>query len=610
VLCKNSKASSTATTGAIGSGQTTFTVDLSKDTTNAPKVTSAMESDKVTIANPVLKVNTDRPADCEYKQGSDFTIGAGTKFDTTGNYNHNAQLNSLDNNGGSPYVYYVVCKDKDTCAPSAAGNTVKFTVTLPTNATSTQEAPVIASTTPETQTVANPTLSVTTDRPATCQYKKDTTFVYGDSAAKPFGNDGDYSHTTPLSPAEYPDGKYTFFVACKAKDSGVAKTMGQPIITTLKRGGNQGEPVISNTTPNNQTTSTPTLSITTQAAATCKYKENATATLSYDDPAATQFTTDGGTGHSVQLNNIPDGQHTFYVVCKDTATGGTNSMATQIIFTVATASTCANLATNDKQNDNERNVSDGKDGSDSDYLWRSVEAGTRDKFTKVDWYAGYQFTPEKDGQVTQLCGYFGDGNSNKVSLYSGSYLELASVQISATSGWKCASISPIPVKTDQRYYVIARVANGPIYYEYKSALLPRDNNNATVESGIRQLASDKFGKDIKKYDYMVFGLVDVRIKFADTNTSGPQIDTAIPVGTISDNSTVISVATNIDATCKFDREDLAYADMKYNFSKTGTKIHEQKVCTLDNGPFTFYARCKGATGTSNASTLIQFEVGK
>ena len=138
--------------------------------------------------------------------------------------------------------------------------------------------------------------------------------------------------------------------------------------------------------------------------------------------------------------------------------------------------------------------------------------------------------------------------------------------------------------------------------------MPLDAEDATVESGIRQLATEDFGKDIKKYDYMVFGLADVRIDFSKANTDGPEVSSPAPSGSISDSDTKISVETNIDSTCRYSREDIDYADMKYTFGKTSGKSHEQKICDLDSGPFTFYVRCKGATGENNTSTPIQFEV--
>jgi len=608
VLCKNSatmsttsRTSSTNTTNVtpgIGSAQTTFTVDLSQNAEYAPKVTSAMDSDSYTVANPVLKVNSDRPADCEYKEGASFTFGSGKKFDTTGDYNHNAQLNDLKTKQDG-YDYYVICKDKATCATSDKSFKVEFKVVLSDDPIN---APKIVGTTPENQTVANPTLSVTTDRPATCQYKKDTTFKYGDAAAIQFTNDGEYSHTVSLTTLT--DGKYTFYVACKDKATGASITLETAIVTTINRTGGAGEPVISNTTPNSQNFGSTGISVTTTKAATCQYKEG----VSFTYGGGTQFVTDGDVGHISELPGLTEGQHTFYVVCKDKTSGVANSTPTQIIFNVVGAvSTCASLSSNDKQNDNDRDNNEGDD-SDSKYLWRSVEEGTRDKFTKVDWYAGYQFTPGENGRVTQLCGYFGDGNSNKVTLYNSSYKEIVSANVEGNDGWKCVSISPTPVKTDKRYYVIARVKDGPINFEYKAGLLPKDAENATVEAGIRQLGTSDFGNNIRKYDYMVFGLVDVRIQFESTNTNGPEVTASSPSGTITTNQTNIAVQTNIDATCKFDREDKEYSDMKYTFSQTSQKMHAQKVCQLDDGPFTFYVRCKGATGTNNASTLIQFEI--
>jgi len=593
VMCKNSKAGAGAT-GAVGSAQTSFSVDLSQKTENAPVVSSASDS-KHTIANPILKVITDRPADCEYKEGNDFTSGGGTKFDTTGSYSHNTQLDGLENDD---YVYYVVCKDKETCAANKPGFQVNFEVDLSGNP---ENAPNIVSTTPEIQTVANPTLSVTTDRPATCQYKQDGTFTY--DGGTQFSNDGEYAHSISL--ADLSDGEKTFYVACKDKATGAAKTLETAIVTTLDRGGNENAPVISNTTPASQNTNSPTLSVITNIAAVCQYQKDA----DFVYGQGVQFVVDGGTGHSVVLNGIADGAHTYYVVCRDPATQVSNSPGAQIMFSVNTASeVCASLSSNDKQNDNDRDYSD-DDDYNSVYLWRSVAAGTVESFDQVDWFAGYQFTPEENGYVTQLCGYFDSGSQNEVGLYDGSYDELAAVEIDGEDGWNCANIAPVKVKADKRYYVIARVQDDPIYFAYKSGLLPRDAENAVIEAGVRQLASSgDFGENLKKYDYMVFGLVDAKIRFAEDSEQGPEISDPLPDGNNEESDTVLSAQTDENAACKFDRQDAEYKDMKYTFGATGQMLHQQKICDLDDGPFTWYVRCKGATETNDESTLIQFDV--
>jgi len=595
VMCKNSKASQDAKS-AVGSAQTNFSVDLSQKTENAPAAVAVMES-KYTVANPVLKVTTDRPADCEYKKDGDFSAGSGTKFDTTGSYAHNTQLNDLKT---GDHTYYVVCKDKETCAANKPGLSVKFTVSLSDDPAN---APKIASTTPETQTIANPALSVTTDRPAACQYKKDTSFTYDDGSGTQFANDGEYAHSVSL--ADLPDGKHTFYVACKDKATGAKKTLETAIATTLNRGGAAGAPVISNTTPASQNTNSPTLSVITDRPAICQYKQDADFTYGQ----GTQFAIDGGTGHSAVLASAADGTYVFYVVCQDPTTRISSAPGAQIIFTVNTASgNCASLSSNDQQNDNERDYDD-EDDYDSTYVWRSAAAGTVEMFEKVDWYAGYQFTPEEDGYATQLCGYFDSGAKNRVSLYDGNHKELAGVEVDGRGGWNCANIAPVKVKADRRYYVITRVEDDAIYFAYKSGLLPREAENTVVEYGVRQLgAAGDFGEDLKKYDYMVFGLVDVKIKFVEDNSRGPQVSSPLPDDDDEKSDLILSVQTNEDAACKFDREDLEYKEMKYTFGATGQKLHQQKICNLDDGPFTWYVRCKGATDTNDGSTAIQFEV--
>jgi hypothetical protein len=595
VMCKNSKASQDAKS-AVGSAQTNFSVDLSQKTENAPAAVAVMES-KYTVANPVLKVTTDRPADCEYKKDGDFSAGSGTKFDTTGSYAHNTQLNDLKT---GDHTYYVVCKDKETCAANKPGLSVKFTVSLSDDPAN---APKIASTTPETQTIANPALSVTTDRPATCQYKKDTSFTYDDGSGTQFANDGEYAHSVSL--ADLPDGKHTFYVACKDKATGAKKTLETAIATTLNRGGAAGAPVISNTTPASQNTNSPTLSVITDRPAICQYKQDADFTYGQ----GTQFAIDGGTGHSAVLASAADGTYVFHVVCQDPTTRISSAPGAQIIFTVNTASgNCASLSSNDQQNDNERDYDD-EDDYDSTYVWRSAAAGTVEMFEKVDWYAGYQFTPEEDGYATQLCGYFDSGAKNRVSLYDGNYKELAGVEVDGRGGWNCANIAPVKVKADRRYYVITRVEDDAIYFAYKSGLLPREAENTVVEYGVRQLgAAGDFGEDLKKYDYMVFGLVDAKIKFVEDNSRGPQVSSPLPDDDDEKSDLILSVQTNEDAACKFDREDLEYKEMEYTFGATGQKLHQQKICNLDDGPFTWYVRCKGATDTNDGSTAIQFEV--
>jgi len=616
VICINAAAES-GSSAAIGTGKTSFKVDLSQNSEyvaeHMPVVTSGLDVDEFTVPDPDLIAITDRPADCEYKIGRKFVFGQGKKFETTGSHEHSTPLSALDNNDGNPYQVYVICKEKEGCGVSKDDFHIDFKVTLEEG---NKPAPTIENTTPNTQAIANPTMSVTTNIPAVCQYKKDSTFVYDDKTGTQFPNDGEYSHVLPL--ATYPDGPLTFYVACKGTKTGTAATFDKAITTTLSRSTSAGL-VISNITNPNQTVSTPILMVSTTnstggaLAANCKYNESADFTY---ETGGTQFTTDGGSGHSVTLPPLADGKHTFYVVCYDPVGKVSNQPGAQIIFTVNTASeTCAKFKSNDRRNDNERAYDDdGETLEDSDYLWRSVSQGVRDIFTgPLDRYTGYQFTPKKKGYVTRLCGYFGDSETNEVALYSSSFEKLRSVDVVGEDDWACVKVNRVEVVKNAHYYVVAKVKGGGAQFEYDDDdLLPLSADYATVEAGIRQEGTDEdfgtsHGGQIVKYTRAVFGLVDVRIEFAEESTDGPEISSPEPSDT-TEAETKISVETDTEATCRYSRDDVEYSDMEYIFGKTAGKFHEQKVCRLDDGPFTFYVRCQDNSEENDASTLIEFEV--
>ena len=557
------------------------------NTTNAVQISS----------NPVLSVTTNQAAVCQYAEAGGFSYGNGATFNTTGGYNHNTGLNNV--NSGQ-HTFYVICKDNATGGISTVLK-IDFNVDLSLDPAS---APVIVSATPAKQTGSNPVLSITTDRPAACQYKKDAVFAYG--AGVSISTTDNYSHSVSIS--SLADGSYNFYAVCKDKTTGAVSAAKQ-ISTAIDRSGNNpAAPALVNNTDTYQTVNNPILAVSTDKAAVCQYGSG-----SFTYGAGIQFATDGGTSHSVQLSNIANGQHTYYVICKDAATGAVSNAGYQIIFTVDVpdGDNCADLSSNDRKSDSNRSNSGGGNANSS-YLWQSVETGTRERFSDVDWYAGYQFTPEKDGRITQLCGYFDSGATNKVSIYNGSYAEIASAQVAGNDSWKCVDISPLEIDADSRYYVIARVQNNPIYFEYKSGMLPRQSGDAIIEAGVRQTIIDqKFKTDVVKYDYMIFGLVDVKISYDPASNSGPAISSVGPVGTIDGSSATISAQTDRQSSCKFDREDVVYSSMKYAFSNSSAGNFSQKVCGLESGNYTFYVRCKNDAGNeNNVSKIIQFSISR
>jgi len=585
ILTKNPASCTNTDSAVLTQSCTAVVVPEVRSITNTPQ----------NCANPVLSVTTtNRAATCQYKEGSVFNYTEGRTFDTTGGFNHNVTLTGYS---GKPY--YVVCKDNLSGGTSEALK-IEFAVTGNCGGGGML---TIMSVTPETQTVSNPKLTVITNLPSICKYKRDANFSYDDSLATAFPNDADYVHEVPLS--AYADDKYTFYVACKANNSGEAKTYEKSIVTTLSRSNNAG-PQVSNTTTANQPTNNPMLSVETQAAATCQYKET---NFSYG--SGIQFANDGPKTHSSQLANVGEGQHIYYVVCRDSSSGIVNGAAYQVIFNINTGagSNCINLNSNDRKNDSNRSYI-GIAGLSSFYPWQSVEFGTRDKFAKVEWYAGYQFTANKDGKINQVCGYFDSGVTNAVRVYDGSYTKLAEAKIAGSSSWKCVNVAPVEIKTDKRYYVIAHMENNPIYFQYKAGMFPKNSNNVTIDAGIRQrIISATQVDQIIKYDYMVFGLVDVRITNADTNTSGPTIASVGPSGDVNGPDVNIVTQTEQSAVCRFSRDDVDYSQMEYNLPGSSANVFSGKACGLESGMYSFYARCQSGGGVANnASTMIQFNV--
>ncbi|MFA6375909.1 MAG: hypothetical protein WCX69_00710 [Candidatus Paceibacterota bacterium] len=581
VMCKDIE------TEAI-SEEKIITTTLDRITGNEPVITNTTSAYQ-TVANPWLSLTTTRSATCQYKDSS-FAFGTGANFTTTGSTSHKVQLSNISD---GQRTYYAACKDTATQVANATSTQMIFTVAA--------TAPKVETITPARQTNNNPIVAVTTDRPAACQYK-DSSFTYGVGTA--LATSDNYSHSASISALA--DGSYNFYVICRDASNGVLSAAKQ-IATVLDRSSAADAPVLTNTTNGYQTTNSPALTLTTNPEAICQYK---TSSFSYSN--GIQFTTDGGTSHSVQLSNLSDGQHTYYVICKGNVSGIASNEGYQIIFTVDTAGNggnCASLSANDRKNDGNRSYDENIDDN-SVYPWQAAEGGTRARFAKVDWFAGYQFTPNKDGRVTQLCGYFDSGKTNKVALINGAYTELATAQVTGNGSWKCVDISPVTIEADERYYVVARIKDNPVYFEYKSGLLPKNSGNVVIDAGVRQtIISENFKSDIVKYDYMIFGLVDVRVTYSQATATGPVIDSASPVGTVTSSSAKIAAQTSQNATCRFGREDVSYSSMDYSLPKESGSTFSQKVCNLEDGNYTFYIRCKSSSGVENSiSTPVQFKI--
>ena len=239
-------------------------------------------------------------------------------------------------------------------------------------------------------------------------------------------------------------------------------------------------PTISNPQPlGTITNNAPTISVSTNEPATCKYNPIDT---SYD-LMMNIFSTTGATTHSSKLNGLADASYTFYVRCQDQA-GNQNTASAQIKFTVSTAVT--------------------------NYIWQSCETGILRGPLSYNSSMGYKFIPKKDGLITKLCGYF-DGTKT-VKLYASTYKVIANASVTSSHKWACTSISPVSVKANSIYYVVGEIGGKGGYYRLWPRL-PKTCNDVTIGASVYQYPSGTFNAMHYESKYYMYGMVDIEISF-------------------------------------------------------------------------------------------------
>lgn len=256
------------------------------------------------------------------------------------------------------------------------------------------------------------------------------------------------------------------------------------------------------------------------------------------------------------------------------------------------------------------------------YAWQSQENDTLASFGNVIWISGFEFVPDSDAAVSELCGYF-DDSSRKVSLYDAAFKLLAEVTVASDNGWNCVSTGLVNIDKGQVYYAVSRSENEQVYYNYQCCdqqLLPVKAAGITINAGVRQEGGGDFGPGLKRYRNIFFGLVDVKIstrnaKVPAWNTNNPAPSGTRPVitdpqpsGTISNSKPLLSVHTNRNTTCRYDKTKKNYADLRYSFTTTGGTTSTRRIGPLTDGTYTRWVRCKDANGYISYATEIKFTV--
>ena len=285
-------------------------------------------------------------------------------------------------------------------------------------------------------------------------------------------------------------------------------------------------------------------------------------------------------------------------------------------------------------------ASDAKQLSKSAYVWQSVENGELAGNETAKDYLGFRFSPDVDGYISELCGFF--SGTKPVDLYDSAYNLLASASVTSYERWNCARIAPVPLRQGRDYYVVGEMDGGPYYYrlqDVRSGQLPKLSFNVFIKNGVMQPLSYPFGSDAQKSDVIVFGMVDVKFtagvfldqpesksESADKEVSAieetellsneegrlgspPTVSAVRPSGTITAAETEISVRTDQNAFCRFCAQDLPFSKMCNSFNETGFKRHNSAVGPLAVGEHIYFVRCRNATGNEDeTSTVVRFTV--
>jgi len=595
-------------------GTATCTASYTNNAASAPQITNCSGQLSGTGASAVLQIKaaTANAAICSYGINTDKgSTAAGQQMQTTDNKNFtdNIQLSNLTSGNN---VIYVRCKGSGT---SGAENQNPCQIQY----NNTVNAITISNPKPSGTVTSSPvTISVTTDVSATCRFSTTDQDYNSMPSANQFvqtlqGNN--YLHQYQLAVEN--NKSYTYYVRCRDNNGNISGSSVQ--ITFNTNFGSTGLLAITNPQPSGTVNSNQvTLSVQTSINATCKYTYNG---------STVNFTSTGGVYHSSPLSLTGTGAQNIPVTCTSNTDANVTQSAT-ISFVVAAGTTgCAQISDQDKKpdsalgnassynstydyvGDNTTNYNTDL-SSNAQYMWQSMDSGIFGGFNgPLSWNAGYKFMAKTNGWITELCGFFDSKNTNaKVLLYDSNYRILASTPVVSNNNWNCVTINPVQVSANQHYYVIANIENGSMYYKNATNLYSgKENAYFKLEQGVRELIDEPFGTQISTYDYFIFGLVDARFatqmgSVGVNNQDAPKMTDPQPSGSINNNMPTLHIQTDSNAFCKFDRWDRTYENMNYVFGTTGGVVHEQKVCDLQNGVYTYFVRCQ-RNGVANTKSL-------
>jgi uncharacterized delta-60 repeat protein len=314
------------------STDSTTTDDTATVDETAPSITASTKSTFSSTEEVILAVSTDEDAICRYNANYDEDYGEmSSVLSSSFGTGHHVVLGQL---AAGSYTYYVRCKDVKGNINSS-GDNITFEVKEETEKNS-AEAPERGDLSPGGNVSGSSvTLSLTTDVAATCKYTDSGAGMDYSNMKKFFDETGETEHSESVS--DLADGEYTYYVRCKNTSSGAANTTDAKITFTVDT-----TEIVVEITQSYFDPDTNTLSVTTDVAASCRYKKGIDVDYTSMNDS---FLSTGATLHEVTLDALSDGTYTYYVRCENTATKEVTPVGTAITFTVVSITQPDNQAT-------------------------------------------------------------------------------------------------------------------------------------------------------------------------------------------------------------------------------------------------------------------------
>lgn len=311
---------------------------------SGPTLKNVNPQGTVTSSSVNITLETADLARCRYSTNDSAYESMGNEMYTPDGLYHSGSIGNL---AKGSYTYYVRCRDFEGNA-NGVSTVVSFSVgeitcigdncSTTTTTTTTGNPPALSGFSPTgTVTSKYVTLSVTTDKVASCRYSWYDKDYEAMTLAFTSNNKLYHVASATLSNA----GNYNYYVRCKDEAGNVNSPAGRitfyyyvyvapttTVTTTPKAPADTMPPTISGMSPSGAvTTKEITLSVATDETATCRY-----ATSDFDYELMPDSFGDAGVSHSKTITLAAPGEYLYYVRCVDEAKNK-NTISGQIKFT-------------------------------------------------------------------------------------------------------------------------------------------------------------------------------------------------------------------------------------------------------------------------------------